>query len=105
MFVLYLETSVLPILENGQTLIMDRHPVHRAKIVQSYLKQNNVKFLYLPAYSPELNPIEEAFSKIKQYIKKQKARTVDELLKVLKKAFDIITINDVKKYFNHAAEF
>ena len=75
---------------------MDRHPVHRAKIVQRYLKQNNVKFLYLPAYSPELNPIEEAFSKIKQYIKKQKARTVDELLKVLKKAFDIITINDVK---------
>ena len=105
LFVLYLETSVLPILENGQTLIMDRHPVHRAKIVQSYLKQNNVKFLYLPAYSPELNPIEEAFSKIKQYIKKQKARTVDELSKVLKKAFDIITINDVKGYFNHAAEF
>jgi transposase len=105
LFVLYLETSVLPILEDGQTLIMDRHPVHRAKIVQSYLKENNIKFLYLPAYSPELNPIEEAFSKIKQYIKKQKARTVDGLLNVLKKAFDIITINDVKGYFNHAAEF
>lgn len=105
LFVLYLETSVMPILEDGQTLIMDRHPVHRAKMVQSYLKQNNIKFLYLPAYSPELNPIEEAFSKIKQYIKKQKARTVDGLLNVLKKAFDIITINDVKGYFNHAAEF
>jgi len=44
-------------------------------------------------------------SKIKQYIKKHKARTVDELLKVLKKAFDIITFNDAKGYFNHAAEF
>ena len=105
LFILYLKTSVLPILENGQTLIMDRHPVHRAKIVQHYLKQNNVKFLYLPAYSPELNPIEEAFSKIKQYIKKQKARTIDVLLNVLKKAFEIITINDVKGYFDHAAEF
>jgi transposase len=105
LFILYLETSVLPILENGQTLIMDRHPVHRAKIIQNYLKQNKVKFLYLPSYSPELNPIEEAFSKIKQFIKKQKARTIDELLKVLKKAFEIITINDVKGYFDHAAEF
>jgi transposase len=104
LFILYLETSVLPIFESGQTLIMDRHPVHRAKIVQNYLKQNNVKFLYLPAYSPELNPIEEAFSKIKQYIKKQKARTIDKLLIVLKKAFEIITVNDVKGYFNHAAE-
>lgn len=104
-FVLYLETFVLSTLENGQTLIMDRHPVHRAKIVQNYLKQNNIKYLYLPAYSPELNPIEEAFSKIKQYIKKQKARTINELLRVLNKAFDIITNSDVKGYFNHAAEF
>ncbi len=105
LFVLYLETYVLPILENGQILIMDRHPVHRAKIVQDYMKKNNVKFLYLPAYSPELNPIEEAFSKIKQYIKKQKARTIDVLLSVLEKAFKTITISDVKGYFIHASEF
>lgn len=105
LFILYLGAYVLPILKNGRTLIMDRHPVHRAKSIQKYLKQNNIKFLYLPAYSPELNPIEEAFSKIKQYIKKQKARTIDELLKVLKAAFEIITNSDVQGYFNHAAEF
>ncbi len=105
LFILYLDTFVLPIIENKQTLIMDRHPVHRAKTVQKYLHQNNIKFLYLPAYSPELNPIEEAFSKIKQYIKKQKARTINELLKVLKTAFEIITKNDVVGYFDHAAEY
>lgn len=105
LFILYLDTFVLPIFKKGQTLIMDRHPVHRAKTVQNYLNQNNIKFLYLPAYSPELNPIEEAFSKIKQYIKKQKARTINELLKVLKNAFEIITNSDVKGYFNHAAEY
>lgn len=105
LFILYLDTFVLPIFGNGQTLIMDRHPVHRAKTVQKYLKQNNIKFLYLPAYSPELNPIEEAFSKIKQYIKKQKARTINELLKVLKNAFEIITNNEAKGYFSHASEF
>lgn len=105
LFILYLDTFVLPVIENGQTLIMDRHPVHRAKNVQEFLNNNRIKFLYLPAYSPELNPIEEAFSKIKQYIKKQKARTKDALLGVLKKAFKIITNSDANGYFNHSAEF
>jgi transposase len=105
LFILYLDIYVLPSINNNQTLIMDRHPVHCAKSVKKYLKQNNIKFLYLPAYSPDLNPIEEAFSKIKQFIKKQKARTVFDLLKILKKAFEIITKNDAKGYFNHAAEF
>lgn len=79
--------------------------MHRAKIVQNYLNKNDIKFLYIPPYSPELNPIEEAFSKIKQYIKKQKARTLDEILNVLKKAFSIITAGDAKGYFEHAAEY
>lgn len=105
LFIYYLAMFVLPILIDRQTLIMDNHPVHRAESVQNYLNQNNIKFLYLPPYSPDLNPIEEAFSKFKQYIKKQKARTVDTLLNVIKKAVNIITPHDVNGYFNHAAEF
>lgn len=105
LFIIYLNTFVLPILTNGQTLILDNHPVHRAKSVQNYLKQNKIKFLYLPPYSPELNPIEEAFSKFKQYIKKQKARTVDALLNAIKDAINTITRSDIIGYFNHAAEF
>lgn len=104
-FILYLDTFVLPLLGKEHTLIMDRHPVHRAESVQNYLKKNNINFLYIPPYSPELNPIEEAFSKINQYIKKQKARTLDDMLNILKKVFSIITINDAKGYFNHAAEY
>lgn len=106
-FILYLDTFVLPLLGKGKecTLIMDRHPVHRAESVQNYLKKNNINFLYIPPYSPELNPIEEAFSKIKQYIKKQKARTLDDMLNILKNVFSIITINDAKGYFKHASEY
>ena len=104
-FIRYLESTVSPILTNGQTLIMDRHPVHRAKAVQRYLKKHHINFLYLPPYSPELNPIEEAFSKIKQFIKKQKARTVEALFKVIDKAFDILSIKDINGYFRHAYEF
>ena len=94
----------MPII-NGQTLILDNHPVHRAKSVQSFLKQNNINFLYLPPYSPYLNPIEEAFSKIKPYIKKQKARTKSMLLNVINNAINTITRNDTMGYFNHATEF
>lgn len=102
-FICYLEAYVLPILIGGETLIMDNHPVHHAGSVQDYLKKNKIKFLYLPPYSPDLNPIEEAFSKIKQYIKKQKARTVDKLLNVIKEALDTITPKDINGYFNHAS--
>jgi transposase len=105
LFIPYLDTFILPIFKSGQTLIMDRHPVHCARGVQKYLSKNKIKFLYLPAYSPELNPIEEAFSKIKLYIKKQKARTKDALMDVLKQAFEIITSRNAKNYFNHAAGF
>jgi transposase len=79
--------------------------VHRAESVRDYLNQNKIKFLYLPPYSPDLNPIEEAFSKIKQFIKKQKARTIDRLLNVIQEVFTIITPSDTNGYFNHAAEF
>jgi len=95
-FMLYVKTFVLPILGKEHTLIMDRHPVHRAKSVQNYLNKQQIKFLYIPSYSPELNPIEEAFSKIKPFIKKQKARTL--------KAFSIITAGDAEDYFQHTAE-
>jgi transposase len=105
LFIIYLDTFVLPVLKSDHTIIMDNHPVHRSKIVQKYLNDNKIKFLYLPPYSPKLNPIEEAFSKIKNFIKKQKARTKEKLLEVIKKSFETITTTDAKGYFKHAFEF
>ena len=104
-FICYLAAFVLPIIIDGETLIMDNHPVHRAKEVQEFLNKNKINFLFIPTYSPELNPIEEAFSKIKQYIKKQKARTVNDLLNVIEDALNIITKNNVIGYFSHAAQY
>jgi transposase len=105
LFISYLDTFVLPVLKTGQTLIMDRHPVHCSKDVKEYLKQNKIQYLLLPPYSPELNPIEEAFSKIKQFIKTNKPRTVEKLLQVIKDALNSITQDDATGYFQHAAEF
>ena len=105
LFITYLKTFVLPILTDGQTIIMDNHPVHRAESVLKYLTKNSIKFLYLPPYSPDLNPIEEAFSKFKQYIKKKKARTVDSLIMVMDDALKTITRSDSVGYFKHANGF
>jgi transposase len=104
-FIAYLKGFVLPILTDGQTIIMDNHPVHRAKSVLKYLIENTIKFLYLPPYSPDLNPIEEAFSKFKQFIKKKKDRTLDSLIIVMDDALKTITRSDSVGYFKHAYEF
>jgi hypothetical protein len=59
-FVAYLDVSVLPLLLAGKILILDRHPVHRAHAVRAFLHRHQVRYVYLPPYSPELNPSEEA---------------------------------------------
>ena len=103
-FLVYLETFVVPRWTSGETLILDRHPVHKAKAVQAYLNEKGIPFILLPPYSPELNPIEEAFSEFKQFIKKQKARTVEALMAALTKAYELITTEHAKAFFNHAEE-
>ena len=104
-FITYLKGFVVPILTEGQTIIMDNHPVHCAKSVLKYLIENTLKFLYLPPYSPDLNPIEEAFSKFKQSVKKKKVRTLDSLIIVIDDALKTMTRGDSVGYFKHANEF
>jgi transposase len=104
-FIYYLEYVALPILGTEQVLIMDRHPVHCAQAVRNFLRNNHVNYLYLPPYSPELNPIEEVFSKIKHYIKKHKPRTLSALLKTIQESLQIVTLQDIIGYFNHAGSF
>jgi transposase len=104
-FIFYLEYVVLPLLIIGQVLIMDRHPVHCAREVRSFLRKNQVDYLYLPPYSPELNPIEEVFSKIKHYIKKHKPRTLSALFKTIKESLQTVTLQDITGYFIHADSF
>jgi transposase len=104
-FIFYLEMYVLDLLVGGKVLIMDNHPVHCAKAVQQFLEKHNVPYVYLPRYSPELNPIEEAFSKIKHFIRKLKPRTSEALFNAIQSAIKAVTQNDVIGYVNHAEEF
>jgi transposase len=103
-FIFFLKYYVLPCL-NGRTLIMDNHPAHKTELVINFMKENNISYLFLPPYSPELNPIEEAFSKIKNIIKKYKPRILDRLKEVIKIAFKSISLDDISGFFHHAFSF
>ena len=104
-FISYLEVYVLALIVGGKVLIMDNHTVHCAKAVQRFLDGHKVPFVFLPPYSPELNPIEEAFSKIKHYIRKCKPRTAETLFDAIRSAIATVTEDDVIGYVNHAAEY
>ena len=74
-FEAYLERMLLPTLHPGQIVVMDNLSVHKGERVRELIEERDCELLYLPAYSPDLNPIEEAFSKVKGLLRKAQART------------------------------
>ena len=73
-FEAYLEQVLLPELEEGQVLVMDNLPAHKPRRVRELIEERDCEVLYLPSYSPEYNAIEEAFSKIKEILRRTAAR-------------------------------
>jgi transposase len=100
-FETYMEHFLAPTLEEGQVVVMDRLGAHRTQKVRELIEERGAKLWLLPSYSPELNPIEEAFSKIKTLLKKAKARTREALLETLTRALSAVTPEDVEGWFAH----
>jgi transposase len=82
-FEAYIETQLAPTLHKGDVVILDNLTVHKSEKAAQCLKQRGAWFLFLPAYSPDLNPIEQAFAKIKAHLRKAEARTFDALWRAL----------------------
>ena len=82
-FEAYIETQLAPTLHKGDVVILDNLAVHKSEKAAQCLKQREAWFLFLPAYSPDLNPIEQAFAKIKAHLRKAEARTFDALWRAL----------------------
>ncbi len=104
-FLDFIENKVLPKMVPGDVLIMDNCRVHHSKLVKAWLKKLSVEVLYLPPYSPELNPIEEAWSVIKQGLRRAKARTIAAYVDGLSQACKVIDSLKSKGFFRHAAKF
>src|SRR5215217_7536055 len=90
----YIEHALAPTLEAGQVVIMDNLPAHKPKRVRESIEGRGCELVYLPAYSPDFNPIEEAFSKIKGMVRRAGARTKDALVEVLGEALSAVSAQD-----------
>lgn len=82
-FDVYVETQLAPTLSPGDIVILDNLNVHKSLRAAQALKQRGAWFLFLPKYSPDLNPIEMAFAKLKTHLRKAKARTYDDLIRAI----------------------
>lgn len=91
-----------PHLRPGQVVIIDRLNVHRRRRVKELIEASGCKVMFLPSYSPDLNPIEWAFSKIKNFVKAAKARTPDALDEAIAQAIKSVTLQDVRAWFELA---
>jgi transposase len=100
-FETYLEWVLAPSLGPGQVVVMDNLSSHKGPRVRQLLEARGCELLYLPAYSPDLNPIEEAFAKLKALLRKAGARTREALLEAMGEALDAVTASDVRGFFEH----
>ena len=82
-FETYVETQLAPTLSQGDVVILDNLPAHKSEKAAQCLKERGAWFLFLPPYSPDLNPIEQVFSQIKAHLRKAEARTVEALWRAI----------------------
>jgi transposase len=100
-FALYLRELLVPSLRPGQVVVMDNLSVHKGAAVRALVEAAGCRLLFLPAYSPDLNPIEQAFAKVKAHLRRAAARTFDALVAAIREAIDAVTPADAQGCFAH----
>ena len=95
----WVETCLVPTLSPGETVVMDNLPAHEGPRVEQLIKAAGAELRYLPAYSPDMNPIEKAFSKLKAFLRKIAERTVAGLLRALQTCAEIFKPSECTNYF------
>ena len=98
-FEAYIEKFLSPTLHPGDIVVMDNLNVHKSERVQSIIASQGARCMFLPEYSPDLNPIEKMWSKVKQTLRGIKARTRQELDDAIAKALDMVTAADARGWF------
>jgi transposase len=98
-FLAYVEQVLVPTLGPGDIVVMDNLPAHKPVAVRHAIEAAGAELRFLPPYSPDFNPIEMAFSKLKAFLKKIAARTVDELWDAIARGIDTFTPSECQNYF------
>jgi transposase len=101
-FVKYVQQEVAPHLRSGDILVLDNLATHKMKGVAEAVGARDATLLFLPPYSPDFNPIEQVFSKIKNELRRREHRTITELENAFGESLDWITTQDALHYFQHS---
>lgn len=98
-FEVYVETQLAPALEHGDVVILDNLPAHKSEKASATLRERGAWFLFLPPYSPDLNPIEMAFAKLKAHLRRIGARSIDDLWKAVGSICNLYHPDECRNYF------
>jgi len=99
MFEAYIEHILGPNIRPGDIVVMDNLAPHKSKAAREFVASRSAICLFLPAYSPDLNPIEKMWSKVKQTLRSIQARTQEELFEAVAKALSMVTADDAQGWF------
>jgi transposase len=101
-FAIYVEKVLLPTLRQGDIVIMDNLGSHKGKIIRRLIRSVGAKLLFLPKYSPDLNPIEQVFAKLKHLLRKAAARTVETVCAAIGELLGAFTNDECANYFKNS---
>lgn len=101
-FLAYVKQCLVPTLKRGETVLMDNLPVHKVAGVAEAIEAAGATLIYLPKYSPDLNPIELAFSKLKAHLRKAAERTIPRLLRQIGRIVTDFSAQECRNFFRHA---
>lgn len=98
-FLAYVEQVLVPTLCPGDIVVMDNLPAHKPTVVRHAIEAAGAELRFLPPYSPDFNPIEMAFSKLKAFLRKRAARTLDDLWGAIAQGINSFSPSDCQNYF------
>ena len=101
-FLAYVRDLLVPTLSPGDVVIVDNLGSHRGKAVRQAIRQAGAKLIFLPKYSPDLNPIEQVFSKLKHLLRRAQARSYDGLMTAIAELLDTYTPQECANYLQHS---
>jgi putative transposase len=98
----YVEAELVPTLKPGDVVIMDNLGSHKSKAVRQAIRMAGARLLFLPKYSPDLNPIEQFFAKIKHWLRQASARSLDHLTQALKDILENVSCHECTNFFKNS---
>lgn len=98
----YVEAELVPTLKPSDIVVMDNLGSHKSKAVRQAIRDAGARLLLLPKYSPDLNPIEQFFAKLKHHLRKAQPRSLDAVCETTATAIDTVTPSECSNYFAHA---